>query len=128
MLADDPPVFESGDLARPHVHLQGVGSRVCLWVRYSSRLKNKCLAEAWSVCEEDSCLRLTAPTCTCRVSGSNSHGARLIISRIKWIRTSRLLTENSLSLSGQGCGFGFGWLAFNIQLIVHMVSGLGVRV
>jgi len=47
MLADDPPVFESGDLARPHVHLQGVGSRVWVW-----------LGEGWPLISSELCIWL----------------------------------------------------------------------
>ena len=41
--------------------------------------------------------------------GTNSHGARpvhLIITMIKWIRTSRLSIENSLSLGTRGLASG----------------------
>ena len=63
---------------------------------------------------------------------SNSHGARpvhQIISRINWIRTSRLSINNSLS----GCRFlvtgGFGWFhVLDVSGFRFQVSGFRARV
>jgi len=59
-------------------------------------------------------VRVTSRKVDVRLPGkgdSNSHGARpvyLIITMIKWIRTSRLSIKNSLSLGLPECGLASG--------------------
>jgi len=70
-----------------------------------------CESSAAAGASDDSDLRLRKVDIRLPGKGNpNSHGARqvhLIITMIKWIRTSRLSIKNSLSVGGgttQGCG------------------------